>query len=36
MYPFYGEVQLDPAGSLKNVLSGDSVAVADDLLVRLS
>ncbi len=35
MYPFYGEVQLDPAGSLKNALSGDSVAVADDLLVRL-
>lgn len=35
MYPFYGEVQLDPAGSLKNALTGDTVAVADDLLVRL-
>src|ERR1700758_1662827 len=35
MYPFYGEVTLDPVGSLKDALGGDSVAVADDLLVRL-
>jgi putative ABC transport system permease protein len=35
MYPFYGEVTLSPASSLKDALSGDSVAVADDLLVRL-
>src|SRR5882757_1329472 len=35
MYPFYGEVQLQPAGSLKDALRGDSVVVADDLLVRL-
>ena len=35
-YPFYGEVQLAPAGSLKSALTDDSVAVADDLLVRLN
>jgi putative ABC transport system permease protein len=35
-YPFYGDVELAPAGSLKNVLSPDTVAVADDLLVRLN
>src|ERR1700723_3074719 len=36
MYPFYGEVELAPAGALKNVLTADSVVVADDLLVRLN
>jgi putative ABC transport system permease protein len=36
MYPFYGEVELAPAGALKSVLTADSVAVADDLLVRLN
>ncbi len=36
MYPFYGEVELAPAGSLKSVLTADSVVVADDLLVRLN
>jgi putative ABC transport system permease protein len=35
MYPFYGEVELAPAGQLKNVLTPDTVVVADDLLVRL-
>lgn len=35
MYPFYGEVQLEPAGRLKDVLRDDTVVVADDLLVRL-
>jgi putative ABC transport system permease protein len=35
MYPFYGEVELAPKMSLKSVLTPDSVAVADDLLVRL-
>ncbi|WP_263365167.1 ABC transporter permease [Edaphobacter bradus] len=35
MYPFYGEVKLAPAGRLQDALRGDSVAVADDLLVRL-
>ncbi|WP_260705041.1 ABC transporter permease [Edaphobacter flagellatus] len=34
-YPFYGDVQLQPAGKLKDVLTADSVVVADDLLVRL-
>jgi len=35
LYPFYGDVQLQPAGSLKNTLHDDTVVVADDLLVRL-
>ena len=35
MYPFYGTVDLDPAGKLSDALAGDQVAVADDLLVRL-
>src|SRR5216683_3340213 len=35
LYPFYGEVELSPAAPLKAVLTSDSVAVADDLLVRL-
>ncbi len=36
MYPFYGEVELAPAAPLKTVLAPDTVAVADDLLVRLN
>ena len=36
MYPFYGDVELAPAGPLKTVLTSDTVAVADDLLVRLN
>src|SRR5271154_3318405 len=35
MYPFYGDVELAPAGSLKTVLTPETVVVADDLLVRL-
>ena len=35
MYPFYGDVELAPKVPLKSVLTADSVAVADDLLVRL-
>jgi putative ABC transport system permease protein len=35
MYPFYGDVELAPAGQLKNVLTSATVVVADDLLVRL-
>jgi len=35
MYPFYGTVDLQPAGSLRSVLTADAVVVADDLLVRL-
>ena len=34
-YPYYGTVDLQPAGSLKSVLDDQSVVVADDLLVRL-
>ncbi|MEO6806085.1 MAG: FtsX-like permease family protein [Edaphobacter sp.] len=35
-YPFYGKVELAPAVSLKTTLTANSVAVADDLLVRLN
>lgn len=35
LYPFYGEIELQPAGSLRQVLKNDTVVVADDLLVRL-
>jgi len=35
-YPFYGDVDLQPAIELKKALSGDSVAVGDDLLLRLN
>ncbi len=34
-YPFYGQVQLAPATSLTTALTADSVAVGDDLLLRL-
>jgi putative ABC transport system permease protein len=34
-YPFYGTVDLLPAGNLRSVLGPDTVVVADDLLVRL-
>jgi putative ABC transport system permease protein len=34
-YPFYGTVDLMPAGNLREVLNADTVVVADDLLVRL-
>src|SRR5277367_6306381 len=36
MYPFYGDVELAPSAQLKTVLTPDTVAVADDLLVRLN
>ncbi|MEO6803529.1 MAG: ABC transporter permease, partial [Granulicella sp.] len=35
LYPFYGQVDLQPAGQLKDVLTSRTVVVADDLLVRL-
>jgi putative ABC transport system permease protein len=35
LYPFYGEVELDPASSLKTALGANSVAVGEDLLLRL-
>ncbi len=34
-YPFYGSVKLDPAMPLTQALTDSSVAVADDLLLRL-
>jgi putative ABC transport system permease protein len=34
-YPFYGTVKLDPPGSLAAALDSRSVAVSDDLLMRL-
>src|SRR6266702_2171066 len=36
MYPFYGDVELAPAAPLQTVLTAETVAVADDLLVRLN
>ncbi|PYT23906.1 MAG: hypothetical protein DMG58_27065 [Acidobacteria bacterium] len=35
VYPFYGAVKLDPPGSLPQVLTPDTVAVSEDLLLRL-
>lgn len=35
VYPFYGEVKLDPPAALRNVLDSHSAAVSDDLLFRL-
>jgi putative ABC transport system permease protein len=34
-YPFYGKVDLQPAGDLRQVLTDATVVVADDLLIRL-
>ena len=36
VYPFYGQVILDPPRPLKDALDAQSVAVSDDLLVRLN
>ena len=35
LYPFYGTVELQPAGQLRDVLTPETVVVADDLLIRL-
>ncbi|MGH9607910.1 MAG: ABC transporter permease [Terracidiphilus sp.] len=35
-YPFYGEVELQPAMSLKQALAGNSATVAEDFLIRLN
>ena len=35
VYPFYGEVKLDPPAALRAVLDSRSAAVSDDLLFRL-
>ncbi|HEY0264862.1 MAG TPA: FtsX-like permease family protein [Granulicella sp.] len=34
-YPFYGTIDLQPAGQLKDALTPQTVVVADDLLARL-
>ncbi len=36
VYPFYGQVVLDPNRPLKDALDAQSLAVSDDLLVRLN
>src|SRR5438105_9277552 len=36
VYPFYGEIRLDPPGPLSEKLTDDTVAVSDDVLLRLS
>lgn len=35
LYPFYGKVALDPPGALAQLLTDETIAVSDDLLVRL-
>ncbi len=35
-YPFYGQVELQPAMSLKQALAGNSAAVAEEFLIRLN
>jgi putative ABC transport system permease protein len=35
VYPFYGEVKLDPPQPLSRALTADTVVVSDDLLLRL-
>ena len=35
VYPFYGEIRLAPPASLSQVLTSDTVAVSDDILLRL-
>lgn len=35
VYPFYGEIRLDPAGSLLQRLTSNTVAVSDDVLLRM-
>jgi putative ABC transport system permease protein len=35
VYPYYGEVKLEPPGRLAETLADDSVAVSSDLLMRL-
>src|SRR5580658_8454942 len=35
-YPFYGEIRLSPAAPLSKALTTDTVAVSDDVLLRLN
>ncbi|HLG97958.1 MAG TPA: FtsX-like permease family protein [Bryobacteraceae bacterium] len=34
-YPFYGEIRLDPPAPLRTALTAESIAVSDDILLRL-
>jgi putative ABC transport system permease protein len=36
VYPFYGEIRLDPPAPLRTALTSDSIAVSDDILLRLN
>jgi len=36
VYPFYGEIRLSPPAALSQVLTADTVAVSDDILLRLN
>ncbi len=36
VYPFYGEIRLDPPKALSQALTADTVAVSEDLLLRMS
>ena len=36
VYPFYGEIRLAPPASLSQALTPDTVAVSDDILLRLN
>lgn len=35
MYPLYGEVTVNPAGKLRDVLQADTIVASDDLMLRL-
>jgi len=35
-YPFYGEIRLDPPAPLRTALTADTIAVSDDILLRLN
>jgi putative ABC transport system permease protein len=35
VYPFYGEIRLDPPGSLAQRLTASTVAVSDDVMLRM-
>ena len=35
-YPFYGEIRLSPPAPLSQALTADTVAVSDDVLMRLN
>jgi len=36
VYPFYGEIRLSPPAPLSQVLTADTIAVSDDVLMRLN